>query len=221
MIDFDALLIDRTKFINFKIQEDSAYSCGWVGGNIPDFFVDNEHFFEQYRSNYYFYLSLENPLNTEKMFSIFVPRDYNDLLKSMIYSECSIMIFEHDVAKESLNSEFTNASIEKHYISKGVICDNFEPSYMDERDDDDDEFCEEEPFFIKFGGNPVLIQDEMSYSGSLHRDAFKFLFQIDEQGYDKEMIKGNYPFGFGSVYIYARIAEDNGVADVCAGYWMC
>jgi len=60
----------------------------------------------------------------------------------------------------------------------------------------------------------------MYYFEELHKDGFSFLFQIDEDGYptDVDFIEGNYPFGFGAVYVYAKILGSS-IEKPCVGYW--
>lgn len=63
---------------------------------------------------------------------------------------------------------------------------------------------------IKVGGNPRLIQNEDYYFAKLKKDSLSFFFQVDEDGYPDTLIRedGNYPFGFGSLYIFAKMEKE-------------
>lgn len=49
-----------------------------------------------------------------------------------------------------------------------------------------------------------------------------FLFQVNEDGYPDgdggDCIEGDYPFGFGSVYVYGKILKES-IMSPCIGYW--
>lgn len=83
-----------------------------------------------------------------------------------------------------------------------------------------DEKSMDQSFLIKVGGNPRLIQDEDYYFTKLREESFSFFFQVDEDGYPETLIQHdyNYPFGFGSLYVFARL----GAAEIqhpVAGFW--
>jgi len=227
VFEFKKILIDRSECILFHIEKSDNYSSGWIGGNIPEYFLKQCEFMKEHHSKYYFYLALVNPFNSQYMFSIFVPQNYNVYLNNNAYPSCSILIVEHPISDESNNTDFTNTDIRRHAISSGEVSANFSEQFVDGEvypvwmangeiisDDDVPEY------FIKFGGSPILIQAEDYYTEVLQRDSFEFLFQIDEQGYPNsdDFLNGNMPFSFGAVYIYAKI-KDNSIDKPCVGYW--
>jgi len=226
LFDIRKILIDRNEYIVFQAEKYTDQEKGWIGGNAPKYFIENNDFFVKYKDTHYFYLTFINPFDNKNMFSIFVPKEKRQLFNNNIYPCCSILLFEHLCSGESNNTGFTNAAIMRHSISSGKVVPNVEPHYNDDGDvtwisngkviSNDD--YEAEPFLIKVGGTPVLIQDERYYYERLHENGFEFLFQIDEDGYPPEFIKGNYPFCFGAVYVYAKIINDS-VQDPCVGYW--
>ena len=225
-VEFNRVLIDRSECVIFEAESYVDGSNGWIGGNIPEYFVNQDGFFEKYVNDYWFYIAITSPLDHQKMYSVLVPRDETRLNEN-IYPACSILLVEHAFSRESDDTCFTNANIVKHEISSGRIVHNFEERYMD-----DDEYPvwvannevipdEDVPsYLVKFGGTPNLIHTEDYYSDALQGDSLEFLFQIDEQGYAKKSIVGNYPFRSGSVYIYAKIS-DNTINNTCVGYWQC
>lgn len=72
---------------------------------------------------------------------------------------------------------------------------------------------------IKLGGNPRLIQHEDYYFTKLTEDSFSFFFQVDEDGYPDTLLQDDhsYPFGFGSLYIFAKTGT-NDSQDPVAGF---
>lgn len=226
MIDFNNILVKRNECILYKAVRNNGESNGWIGGNMPGFFLGQDRLLDSYKNDYLFYLALINPLNPKKMFSIFTPRNHRRLLNRNIYPKCSILLFEHAVSQESNNTDFTNPVILRHYISGGKAAPNVEPHYNSNGDVVwisngqvvPDYENKAESFLIKFGGKPELIQASPHYYEKLHKDGFEFLFQIDEDGYPIELIEGDLPFGFGAVYVYAKIKDDI-VEDTCVGYW--
>ncbi|MCL2579868.1 MAG: hypothetical protein FWE32_07515 [Oscillospiraceae bacterium] len=228
MLDFNRVLIARSECITFQIVKLSSESKGWIGGNIPEYFLNQEDFIIKYRNDYYFYLSFVNPFDNEKMFSIFIPKDKKKLFNEKIYPNCSVLLFEHISSKESNNTDFTNSDIAKHSISDGDISSNIEVYNNDEGDITSVSNSqtvsihenEREPFLIKFGGTPELIQEESYYYDKLDEDGLGFLFQIDENGYptNEDFLKGSYPFCFGSLYVYANI-NSSSIKNPSIGFW--
>ena len=140
------------------------------------------------------------------MISIFIP-DYETYLNYKIYPECAIKVFEHPFTEQSnLSLLRTPFMQEQQYIVKTKICDTNQAI--------------KEPSLIKFGGTPDLIQNKTFYYEALLNDGYKFLFQINENGYPDNLIKGNYPFSFGSLYMYAKITSEE-FSNPLAGFWQC
>jgi hypothetical protein len=186
----------------FSANENFLENYGWIGGNSPVYFDDKIPLVNN--NEYLFYLTIKNPVNDKRTISIFLPKDYDNYLENNIYPNCSIKVFEHEITDESNNSFFKNKSLNKHYLK---LMDEFE---TDEAIDKN--------YLIKFGGKPDLIQEEEYYYETLNNNGFNFLFQIDENGYPDNLLAGNYPFGYGGLYIYARINKSI-VNDILAGFW--
>ncbi|WP_366292114.1 hypothetical protein [Paenibacillus sp. AN1007] len=174
----------------------NEHRAGWIGGNAPEFFDDQAEHIHEGNQKYAFYLSLNHPFKPECMISIFIPEDRDIYLENNIYPHCSIKVIEHPVSAESTQGSFTHKDLIKHSISHG------------ERSKD--EISMEQPFLIKVGGNPRLIQNEDYYFAKLKKDSLSFFFQVDEDGYPDTLIRedGSYPFGFGSLYIFAKIEKE-------------
>ena len=56
------------------------------------------------------------------------------------------------------------------------------------------------------------------YVEKLEDDGYEFFASIDENGYRDGMTHGNYPLGFGALYLYAKIG-DASISDITAGFW--
>ncbi|WP_308723247.1 hypothetical protein [Paenibacillus polysaccharolyticus] len=174
----------------------SEHRAGWIGGNAPEFFDDQSELIHEGNQKYAFYLSLNHPFRPESMISIFIPENRESYLENNIYPDCSIKVIEHPVSAESIQGSFTHKDLIRHSISHG------------ERSKDEESM--EQPFLIKAGGNPRLIQDEDYYFAKLKKESLSFFFQVDEDGYPDTLIQegGNYPFGFGSLYIFAKMGTE-------------
>ena len=180
MATYQSLFIDRTASILYKTTEvKTPLISGWIGGNPPLYF---DNCSELKDHNYTFYLTFQHPFHKEQMISIFIP-DYETYLNYDIYPECAIKVFEHPFTEQSNLSLLRTPFIqEQQYIVKTKICDTNQAI--------------KERSLIKFGGTPDLIQNKSFYYEALHNDGYKFLFQINENGYPDNLIKGNYPFQF-------------------------
>lgn len=204
MISYKSLLIDRSKSILYKTTEVATDNIlGWIGGNPPKYFDDI--LVSEGGVNYVFYLTIQNPFDAERLISIFIPAEYNYYSKHNIYPNCSIKVFEHNKMSESDSSDFRAPFMtNKKYIVESKIC---------KTNDAINDF-----YLIKFGGMPDLIQNKVHYYKALSDNNFEFLFQIDESGYPDNLITGNVPFNFGSLYIYAEVA-DGKFTNPIAGFW--
>ena len=200
------LLIERTESILFQLDNKQNVGNGWIGGNAPAYFDDKSELFSEIGSAYQFYLCFVNPLDKNTMLSIFIPKEYEHRISKNIYPNCSLYVFEHPVSEESLVSTYTDFGIVKHYISEGRLVSEAQAF--------------DTSFFIKFGGSPFHIQEEEYYYKELEKNGYRFLCQIDEDGYPSELFHADtsFPFGFGAVYLYAFVTE-NSVKNPIAGYW--
>lgn len=200
------ILVERKESIIFQLDKNQNVGNGWIGGNAPAYFDDKSELFSGIESEYHFYLCFVSPLNEKKMLSIFIPKEYENRVSKNIYPNCSLYVFEHPISKESMTSTYTEFGIVKHYISKGIIVS--------------EEQAFDTPFFVKYGGNPFLIQEEEYYYTELEKDKYSFLCQIDEDGYPDGVFdsRTSLPFGFGAVYLYAILTEDS-IMNPIVGYW--
>lgn len=180
--------------------------AGWIGGNAPEFFDDPAHPVHEGDRTYLFYLSLNHPYQPERMISIFIPEDYENYLEHNIYPDCTIKVLEHPASIESGKALYTHTGLRKHHISAVERCS--------------DEEAADQPFLIKMGGTPRLLQNEEYYSVELEEDGFSFFFQVDEDGYPDTLLQedASYPFGYGALYVYAQIGTA-GVEHPVAGFW--
>lgn len=231
--EFKQVLQERNKFIKFGLVPYSEKINGWIGGNIPKYFLSEKDFIESNSDNYYFYLSLINPFDVSRMFSVFLPKDWEKIVDCMIYKHknCSIIIKEHIASEESDCNKFTNNNWIKHGISKGILLDNFiveddggdEASYYVNNNviSEDEAFDKYINYFIKFGGTPYIVHDENYHEDALNKYGLELLFQICESLYcNKFLIEGTgYPFGLGEAYIYAN-TNDTNIKNLCFGYWI-
>ncbi|MDM5248900.1 hypothetical protein [Lysinibacillus sp. G4S2] len=197
MGNFKSLLRDRSNALIFMGRKFTDGDTSWIGGNAPAYFDDQKDFQSKYGSNYYFFLSLVNPLNPTMMFTIFFPREYDEYLENNKYPNCAVLLIEHPVSYESSTDMFINPNMKKYAIGDCEVINN--------------DIIDNQIFLVKFGGTPEHIQNKNFYTKDLVADSFEFLFQIDEQGYPEEddFIHGNYPFSYGAIYIYAQITEEN------------
>ncbi|WP_339295177.1 hypothetical protein MKY82_33175 [Paenibacillus sp. FSL W7-1279] len=207
MNHFRNILEERTESILYSASPcSSEHAAGWIGGNAPAYFDDKADTIHDGDQNYYFYLSLVHPFKPASMISIFIPNDYEEYVEHNQYPDCSIKVMEHPMTDESLNDHVAHPGLIKHLISHPESCSDFQSI--------------DQSFLVKFGGSPRLVQDEDYYSERLREEGFSFLLQVDEEGYPETLLRedSSYPFGFGALYIYAKITT-NDVQDLIAGFW--
>lgn len=177
-----------------EISQDTKENIiGRIGGNIPKYFLNKVNEI----GNYNFYLSFQNPQDKEKYISVFIPKNYNEMIDNNIYPNCSIKVFVHSFSEESNNEIYTIKGLNKANIKeyKKVESDVFN--------------------FITESKNPRLIQDENYYFKDLEKNGYGFFIQIDEDYYPENLIKENYVFGYGALYLY----KHNITAEIIAGFW--
>ncbi|MEB4782142.1 hypothetical protein P5G60_10330 [Paenibacillus jamilae] len=202
------ILAERTECILYYAGSilSNKHSAGWIGGNAPEFFDNQSDLIHEDNQKYVFYLSLVHPFKPESMISIFIPEDYEEYLENNIYPNCSVKVIEHPTSTESVKDMFTNPGLVKHAIPDGKL--SHDKKSMDQ------------PFLVKIGGNPRLIQNEDYYFAKLKEESFSFFFQVDEDGYPETLLQEdyNYPFGFASLYIFANVGATE-IHHPVAGFW--
>jgi hypothetical protein len=205
MNKYNELFLDRTHCIIFQAILHTTESQGWIGGNAPQYFDDKLEMINGNGIDHYFYLSLIHPVEDERMISIFVPKEYDQYLDNNIYPNCSIQVFEHTASEESMHNHYTNFGFKKHSI------------VMEKIIKDSESF--DQPFLIKLGGTPRLIQAEDYYFTELKKHKFDFLFQIDEDGYPESFLDDtDYPISFGALYVCAKLSDSSDLNPI-AGFW--
>lgn len=173
-------------------HEEKGEIVGRIGGNVPCFFLDNRKDIHGYK----FYMVFQNLDNLKEFISIFVPNDYSLMINNNIYPNCSIKVFSHAFSKESDDTEYTLKDINKAVIVGYSEVENNEFN------------------FLTKSQNPRLIQDELYYMEKLKKDDYEFFLQIDEDYYTDNLIRENYIFGYGALYLYKH---KNG--NIIAGFW--
>ncbi|WP_285398340.1 hypothetical protein [Lysinibacillus sp. fls2-241-R2A-57] len=143
MGNFKSLLRDRSNALIFMGRKFTDGDTSWIGGNAPAYFDDQKDFQSKYGSNYYFFLSLVNPLNPTMMFTIFFPREYDEYLENNKYPNCAVLLIEHPVSYESSTDMFTNPNMKKYAIGDCEVINN--------------DIIDNQIFLVKFGGTPEHI----------------------------------------------------------------
>lgn len=164
-----------------------------IGGNIPIFFTNKTKQIE----NLNFYACLQDPENKDQYLSIFVPKEYSDMIEKNIYPNCSIKVIPHVFSTESEDESHTLKQIKKSSIA------NYKKAATGTTN------------FITKSERPILIQEEDYYHKQLTQDNYRFYLQIDEDYYPKDLLTGNYIFGYGTLYLYKNNLTD----EVIAGFW--
>ncbi|MBF0786227.1 hypothetical protein E4T80_12210 [Muribacter muris] len=188
---------------------------GRIGGNIPELLISSVS------RDFYFYATLPHPNKEGIMFSIFTPKCFDMMNSNNIYPNCSIKVIVHEFSIESSNQDFSNPSLSRmsisdykelekeYYLIREINQENFNNS--------DGEFDElEEPYHsIVIGREAILIQNDEMYAKKLIQDGYKFFMQIDESGMPNSLIKKDYIFGYGALYLYSRSNNE----EIIAGFW--
>ncbi|WP_446541467.1 hypothetical protein [Stenotrophomonas sp. LARHCG68] len=77
---------------------------------------------------------------------------------------------------------------------------------------------EGDSWFVKIGGEPVLIQREDYYFSAVTGAGYEFYFQVDENGFPDGFVLEDYPLNYGGLYIYAKFDAGGKVEEVVAGF---
>lgn len=177
-----------------KISLDSSSTeIGRIGGNIPTCFLEKKESIEGFR----FYMTIQNPDNSDEYISIFVPDSYDTMVDENIYPNCSIKVFTHSFSVESSNSFYTLKELHKSSLTGYKEVEN------------------EEFDFVTKTHHPRLIQHEDYYLKKLDEDGFTFYLQIDEDYYPENLLSGNYILGYGALYLYKHKKTGN----IIVGFW--
>lgn len=193
-MDFTKLLITRGAALYYEIADYREGSKSWAGGNAPAFFDEGEFFGG---GNYYFYLTLQNPLDTDKQFSIFTP-GFDTALEYNSYPGCKVILVEHPLCAQSKSCRFRHPEIVEVYSIQSIGEDKDNP---------------EKNNAVKFGGKVIPIQWGLDNNGTVIKDGFDFIFQINEIGMGDIA-----EFMSGCIYIYGKV-EENAVTGLFVAYW--
>ena len=97
-----------------NISLDSSFAgIGRIGGNIPVCFLEKMENIEGFK----FYLTIQNPDNTDEYISIFIPDSYDTMVDNNIYPNCSLKVFTHSFSDESNNSFYTLEGLHKSSLT--------------------------------------------------------------------------------------------------------
>lgn len=171
----------------------SSTGIGRIGGNIPVCFLEKKENIEGFK----FYMTIQNPDNSDEYISIFIPDSYDTMVDDNIYPNCSLKVFTHSFSDESCNSFYTLEGLQKSSLTGYKEVEN---GVFD---------------FVTITQHPQLIQDEDYYFKKLEEDGFTFYLQIDEDYYPENLLSGNYILGYGAIYLY----KHNKTGNIIAGFW--
>ena len=176
----------------------NSHGSSRVGGGMPvDLIVDPEA-----SQGRHFLLTLSH-LDFSELgdldLSLLLDRDFASFSEETVYPDIGIDCILHPpCAEEDADQRGRMAELSRGYLIKQASAS--------------------ETWFIKFGGTPALIQEEDYHQRALLDAGFEFLFQIDENGYPDGFLSGNYPFGYGALYIYAKFDKTEKIVKVVAGF---
>ncbi len=170
-----------------------------VGGNPPNIeFLD-----DNFLSEYFYFLTISgNDVNISNGndLSIFIGNDFAVYNEKTNYPEIKIKCFIHSPAEISKKYLGKNDTIKSaNLIKKSPITAG-------------------DSYLVKWGGDPDLIQKEPSYSETLIIDGYRFLFQVDDNGFPDGFLSEDYLFGYGALYIYGKINDDGAVIEAVPGF---
>ncbi|MDR2919647.1 MAG: hypothetical protein LBV72_09835 [Tannerella sp.] len=193
-MNFRKLFVTRESALYYDITAYQEGCKSWIGGNAPKFF-DTGDFFES--EDYYFYLTLQSPINPDKQFSIFTP-DFDTALEGNSYPGCKVILIEHTACVQSKNNRFRHPEIEDIYSIHEI---------------GEDKDCPEKNNVIKFGGKAIPIQWGLDNDGKVTGDGFDYIFQVNEIGMGDIAA-----FMSGCVYVYGKVKENN-ITNLFVAYW--
>ena len=163
---------------------------GRIGGNPP---INIE---TEIPEGYAFYATLVHPEKENKMLSILISNDFNQLIHHQSYANILIKVVEHNFSYEG----------DKYNLSLPQIG---KTSSISDYSRNKQKFN-----LVQVGGRPDLIDDDPIYYEKLLADDYSFYLSIDEEGYDVPSMK-MVIFSYGAVYLY----KHNKTGEIIAGFW--
>jgi len=167
---------------------------GRIGGNPPEI-IEN-----LIPEDFLFYATVVHPKKDNYMLSILTHREFDTLIDNNVYPKIAVKVIEHEYSSQGLLDSKRIKDIDINSIS----------DYTNTIDD-------REFFLLKVGGEPRLIQNNAFYYQQLIEDGYSYLLQIDEEGYSDNLLIKDYPFHYGTLFIY----EHQDTHEIIAGFWQC
>ncbi|MFC2498494.1 hypothetical protein [Capnocytophaga granulosa] len=163
---------------------------GRIGGNPP---INIE---TEIPEGYAFYATLVHPEKEDKMLSILISNDFNQLIHHQSYPNILIKVVEHNFSYEG----------DKYNLSLPQIGKTSSISHYSRN--------KQKFNLVQVGGRPDFIDDDPVYYEKLLADDYSFYLSIDEEGYDVPSMK-MVIFSYGAVYLY----KHNKTGEIIAGFW--
>jgi hypothetical protein len=193
-MNIQKIFITRERALYYDIHEYKKGSNSWIGGNAPRYFDKGDFFNDE---KYYFYLTIQSPLNPDKQYSIFTP-NFDIALEFNSYPECKVLLIEHELSEQSENDKYKHPEIDEIYEIYEIGEDKDGP---------------EKNSAIKFGGKVIPIQWGLDNDGKVIKDGHQFIFQINEIGMGDIA-----EFMSGCLYVYGKLV-DSEIKDPFIAYW--
>lgn len=204
--EFKSLFVDSTHCRKVEFSDVPKSGGSRIGGGRPIVFEEDKIVCGVCSSGMKYLLTFEGSdfnaiFSSEKSVSIFYCPSFECRLNNNNDSSQLALIAKiHDpsFALESSDADELNVKA----LQFGEIISN-----IDEVIEEDGERIEILIGECKVGGKPAMVQNSRE-SNKLKSEGYGMFFQLNEEYLPSGIFKGDYVFGFGTMYVFGKVADD-------------
>jgi hypothetical protein len=211
------LFLARSQHLRLQIGATDASSGSRIGGRAPECFAQSPVSCPNCSRPMIYYLTLAPDLlgvfiESGQALSIFYCPDFTCRLRSRwLEGPPSLVAIGHEDCSRGVSDNILDSPIEGRCIVAGQIVEDV--TEYKERDQSS-----------KIGGRPGLIQDTGAADvEKLETEGLKFIFQLNEESYPRDLKFGEYAFAYGAIYVFGRFSTERLMVDatMTAAFWQC
>ena len=211
------LFLARSQHLRLQIGATDASSGSRIGGRAAECFAQSSVSCPYCSRPMIYYLTLAPDLfgpaiESGKALSVFYCSDFSCRLRSReVQERPSLVAIGHEDCSRGVSDNILDSPLEGRCIVAGQIVEDV--NEYKERDQSS-----------KIGGRPGLIQGSGAADvEKLETEGLKFIFQLNEESYPRDLKFERYPFAYGAIYVFGRFSTERLMVDatMTAAFWQC